>query len=398
MASHANRPSCPSNLRPRFVVIGNSENRRIHLSQKVLARFDLEPATIVSYLDLLEERVSLTSVVQPQTVVRLESPGENFEVERRLLAAGVDAAGEESYPYLSRSQVDELEFDRGLILNSRQWYLGFHRLLERIDRELADCEAVTLMNQPTDVAIMFDKCRCHSLCREAGIPVPESFGPIQSYDELVHHMGDSGRQRVFVKLAHGSSASGVVALYRNGKRHRAVTTADLVRENGEIRLYNSLRPRCYTDEDEIQAVINTLCRQRVHVEEWLPKASLGKATFDLRVVVIGGIARHVVVRQSHGPMTNLHLGNRRGDVVELRKRMGAERWSEMLATCERTMQLFPDTLYAGIDVCLSPGFHRHAVLEVNAFGDLLPDVLCDGKDTYTAEVEAVLNQLEATAC
>jgi len=378
-------------------VIGNPENRRIDLFQRALGRFDLEPATIVSYLDLLEERVTLRSVVRPQTIVRLESPGENFDVERRLLAAGADAAREESCPYLSRNQVNELEFDRGLILNSRQCYLGFHRLLGRIDRELDDCEAVTLMNQPSDVAIMFDKCRCHSLCRQAGIPVPESLGRIQSYDELVHHMERSGKRRVFVKLAHGSSASGVVALYRNGKRQRAVTTAELVRENGEVRLYNSLRPRCYTDASDIQTVVDTLCQQRVHVEEWLPKASLGKATFDLRVVVIGGADRHVVVRKSHGPMTNLHLGNRRGDVAELRQRMGAERWSEVLAACERTMELFPDTLYAGIDICLSPGFRRHAVLEVNAFGDLLPDVLCEGKDTYTAEVEVVLNQMETTA-
>jgi len=294
---------------------------------------------------------------------------------------------------LSRGQINELAFDRGLILNSRQWYLGFGHLLERIDQETADCEAVTKMNEPADVAIMFDKCRCHSLCRAAEIPVAESLGPVESYDELVQRMDESGRRRVFVKLAHGSSASGVVALYRNGKRQRAVTTAELVREGGDVRLYNSLRPRCYTDSSDIRIVVDTLCQQGVHVEEWLPKASLGKATFDLRVVVIGGAAQHVVVRQSRGPMTNLHLGNRRGDVAELQRRMGVERWSDMLATCERTMKLFPGTLHAGIDICLSPGFRKHAVLEVNAFGDLLPGVLCDGKDTYTAEMEAVLSQV-----
>lgn len=384
-------------LRPRFVVIGHPDNRRIHLFQVALARSGLEPATVVSYVELLEGRVPLRDVVEPQTIVRLESPGEDFILEQRLLATGADAARAESCSYIPRSQVDALTFDRGLILNSRQWYLGFQRLLERIDQEVADCGTVTQMNQPADVAVMFDKCRCHSVCRAAEIPVPQSLGSVKSYDELVEHMDESGRRRVFVKLAHGSSASGVVALYRNGKRQRAVTTAELVCEDGQIRLYNSLRPRCYTEPDDIRTLIDTLCRQRVHVEEWLPKASLGEATFDLRVVVIGGTARHVVVRQSHSPMTNLHLGNRRGDVAELRRRMGVKRWSDMLATCERTMELFPDTLYAGIDVCLSPGFRRHSVLEVNAFGDLLPGVLSEGKDTYTVEVEAVLERMAAIA-
>lgn len=377
-----------------FIVIGNPHNRRIHLFQTALARLDQKPAAVISYVDLLAERVSLRSIVETPAIVRLDSPGEDFEVERRLLAAGADAARTERTSCLPRSRVDELVFDRGLLLNSRQWYLGFQRLLQRIDRELAGCETVTKVNQPADVAIMFDKCRCHSLCREAGIPVPESFEQIQSYDELIHRMDKSGKRRVFVKLAHASSASGVVALYRNGQRQRAVTTAELVCEDGEVRLYNSLRPRCYTESDDIRSVIDTLCQQRVHVEEWLPRASLGRATFDLRVVVIAGVARHVVVRQSRSPMTNLHLGNRRGDVAELQQRMGAKRWSDMLATCERTMELFPDTLYAGIDVCLSPGFRTHSVLEVNAFGDLLPGVLCEGKDTYTAEVEATLERTE----
>ena len=44
----------------------------------------------------------------------------------------------------------------------------------------------------------------------------------------------------------------------------------------------------------------------------MPKAGLAGHVFDLRVVVIAGRARHAVVRMSRGPMTNLHLLNRRG--------------------------------------------------------------------------------------
>ena len=36
-----------------------------------------------------------------------------------------------------------------------------------------------------------------------------------------------------------------------------------------------------------------------------------------------------------------------------------------------------------------PDCARYAVLEANAFGDLLPGVLCEGMDTYEAEARAV---------
>jgi hypothetical protein len=45
-----------------------------------------------------------------------------------------------------------------------------------------------------------------------------------------------------------------------------------------------------------------------------------------------------------------------------------------------------DSLSAGLDLLLTPGFRRHAVLEINAFGDLLPGIFHDGLDTYGAEV------------
>jgi len=81
-----------SSLQPRFVVIGNPENRRIQLFQMALARLGLGPADVVSYVDLLAERVLLRNVIEPHAIVRLESPGENFEVEKQLLAAGADSA------------------------------------------------------------------------------------------------------------------------------------------------------------------------------------------------------------------------------------------------------------------------------------------------------------------
>jgi hypothetical protein len=88
-------------------------------------------------------------------------------------------------------------------------------------------------------------------------------------------------------------------------------------------------------------------------------------------------------------MTNLHLGNRRLDAGRLRDRMAPENWRSSLATCEQALALFPASMYAGVDVLVMPGLRKHAVLEINAFGDLLPGILFDDQDTYAAEVAAV---------
>ena len=57
---------------------------------------------------------------------------------------------------------------------------------------------------------------------------------------------------------------------------------------------------------------------------------------------------------------------------------------------ERAMEVFPRSLYAGIDLLIASDYRRHAVAEVNAFGDLLYGAMHDGKDPYTAEIEAAL--------
>ncbi|MCG8584155.1 MAG: hypothetical protein MI757_05530, partial [Pirellulales bacterium] len=88
----------------------------------------------------------------------------------------------------------------------------------------------------------------------------------------------------------------------------------------------------------------------------------------------------------------LHLGNERGDLDEVRRMLGDE-WLRVCNTCERTMRLFPRSLYAGVDVAVLPNLREHVVLEVNAFGDLLPGVTCDGKDTYGAEIDCVAGTL-----
>jgi hypothetical protein len=96
------------------------------------------------------------------------------------------------------------------------------------------------------------------------------------------------------------------------------------------------------------------------------------------------------VRLSRSPITNLHLLNDRAAPEELRRRMGEAAWLAAMGTCERATECFPTSLHGGVDLLIGTDFRRHALLEVNAFGDLLPGVTWEGKGTYEAEIAEVV--------
>lgn len=375
---------------PRVVVVGNPGGRRVSLFQESLVARGLAPAVIVPYADLLAGCATLEEVVTEGAVLRLDSPDRDFEVGRALIAAGADEDDEDAgAERIGRDDALRLDFDRGRILYPRQWYLGFRGLLRRLDRQRASCPPHAVMNRPEDIRVMFDKPTCHTLFEAHGVPCPPGLGTPRGYDDLRQRMARAGMRRVFVKLAHGSSASGVVALETDGRRVQATTTVEAVDSGGGLRLYNTRAVRRLTDECRVATVIDALCKERAHAERWVPKASLAGGPFDLRVVVIGRRAMHGVARVGRSPMTNLHLRSRRADPGLIRPRMTPGAWDQVLGSCERAAGVVPESLYAGVDLVISPGFRRHAVLEINAFGDLLPGVLFEGLDAYAAELAAL---------
>jgi hypothetical protein len=371
--------------------VANPDSRRVVLFQQALAGLGLPAARVVPWIDLLSGRATLASIVRPGSVVRIDSPGRDFAVEKALLAAGADVPDDPGPTRWTRAEVEALVFDKGRILCPRQWYLGFREALRQIEAQLACCPEHLLVCSPREIEVMFDKGLCHERLAAGGLAVAPPLGRPRSYDELRQRMQQTGRRRVFVKLAPGSSASGMAAYETSGRREQAISTVEMFHQGGELRLYNSRNLRRYTQHAQIVALIDALCREGVWVEQWIPKAGLDGHACDLRVLVIGGRPRHTVVRLGRGPMTNLHLKNRRGDVAMLRERMGDEAWQAGLETCTRAAALFPGCLHAGIDLLVTSGYHKHVVAEVNAFGDLLPGILHDGQDTYTAELLCLID-------
>ncbi len=351
----------------KLALICNPENRRASMFAAACASRGVE-VEVVSWSDVLDAgRVKLDAPV------RIDSPGENWRVESALLG------------------VEEAE-DRGRIRSFEGAYRGMCSALGRL-------EAPRWITPQAQIAAMFDKVETKRRLTAVGVSVPETYGLVRTFAELRRVTKSAGVRRCFVKPRHGSSASGVVALTMNERRVLAVTSCEMARaDDGMSRLYNSLKLRRYQTFEDVTAVIDTLGRlDELLVEEWVPKASAQGAAFDLRVVVIDGEPGHVVMRTSRHPMTNLHLGNARGDVDALRAQVGTKRWEGLLETAVGAYSAFGDALYAGVDLAFTPGFGRVTVFEVNAFGDLLPGVVdSQARSTYEAEVDAVLASLDTT--
>jgi glutathione synthase/RimK-type ligase-like ATP-grasp enzyme len=269
------------------------------------------------------------------------------------------------------------------------WYQGFGAALHRV-AAAAGAAGADLLADPSEILVLFDKRACHARLAAAGVPVPPGLpDAVASYEELRAALRARSWGRVFVKPAHGSSASGVVALQLAAGRVAATTSVELVRDGGRVRLYNSLRVRRYADERDVATIVDALAPDGLQVERWFPKAGLAGRVVDLRVLVVAGRPTHVVVRASRTPMTNLHLGGRRGDLDAVRAAAGEWHYAEALGTCVRVAALFPRCLQVGIDLMFSSDWRRHAVAEVNAFGDLLPGLLVNGRDTYAEQIRAV---------
>lgn len=367
-------------------VVGDPADVRTVSLRQELAGIGIATRVIDTRAVLRDPDAALVSI-PPGATVRLESPGRAHDLYRQLLAAGADEAAAEGGPTIPARAALELEDERGRIRCSRQWYLGFRRVL-RLAKGVLGGRGACFQNDPDELAVTLDKRATRARLAAAGVPIPCALGPVRSVADL-HRKLEAARRRGFLKPRHGSSAAGVLAVRLSPSGMLVADTTVASEGAGALlRLYNSRRVRRLTGDAEIGAIVDALAPQHLELEEWVPKAGLDGRTIDLRVVTIAGEPRHAVVRLARGPITNLHLSNQRCSAEVLRARLAPATWRAIEHSCRVTAAAFPGCLYLGLDVLVTAGLRGHRVIEVNGFGDLLKGVRHEGLTPYEAEARA----------
>ena len=369
-----------------FWILGNPENRRVSLFLNAALSMGLQTPSVYAYQDFLLSGLLPDKMFLPNTIIRIESPGENVEVRKLLIEKGLQNK-------LTKADIDTIRDhvnDHGRIGYGNAWYKGFSETMLHLDKELNLKGNAIFMNSPRNIISTFNKVECHKIFNANQIPVPRLLAYAGSYEELKNQMIQNKILKVFVKPAHSSSASGVVAFRLSGKKMEAVSSATIVKNSTEFAIYNFLKIQKYTNEKEISTLLDFILQENTVIEEWIPKAVIENSYFDFRVLVINGQAKHVVPRLSTTPITNLHLGNKRGVLEVIEHKIGKAKLLEVKAMAEKAAVCFPESLYLGVDVLLASDLKTIKILEVNAFGDLLPNLLHEGMDTYTTEINEIL--------
>ena len=351
-----------------IVVLGPATGSRIRSFAAACEAYRGRPPSILSWADFPAAPARLDALLEAGDYLRIETPDRDLASQASLYGGGTS----------------EAELGGGAIGSPSRLCAGLIAGIEaatgiaRQKGAMVSCEA-------RDVARAFDKTATLEALVAAGVPTARVLPGVSGWDSLCAAMSTAPMARVFVKVRHGSSASGMMALARNGGEWLAITTA-VVDAAGTLRATKNVR-RLH-GRQEIADLVNRLAPLGLHCEAWLPKIGIGGRTADVRVVVIGETLVPVL-RLSRHPMTNLHLDGERGLVDLLVQRIGEEAWQSAIQSVRRAATCFPSLQAAGVDLAILADGRRHAILEVNAFGDYVKDVTVDGLDSHAIQVRAI---------
>jgi hypothetical protein len=370
-----------------FIVIGNPENRRVTMFQAALAAQGLAAATVIAWRDLVAEGAAarvLGELPAGPAILRIDSAGEDEDIERALILRGEAPARAEGYAAaVDARRLEAIPRELGRILCPRQQHLGFIEVLREIEAAVHPAWRVT-QSVPA-IRDLFDKRVTSARWQAMGIPVPEFLTGVRDPEELRVQMRAQGWSSVFVKVASSSSASCLAIFTIDARGEHAITT---VEDTGKAR-YNTRKLQRLTTARAIDRLLGFLLSEGSQIECAIPKAGLGEGYFDLRVLTIDGEPAFIVVRSAPHPITNLHLGGQRGDLEDLKARVPAASWEAAMASCVRVQQA-SGAFHVGIDLMFEPGLRAHRVIEGNAFGDLLPNLVKDGLDVYGWQIARLL--------
>jgi hypothetical protein len=360
-----------------WILIGNPENRRVKDFERALAQQGQVCARVFSHLELLGEPDRLLQAMPENALVRIDSWGENDDVTRALWGLGQAGARARGVECVQVSGLKDRP-EHGEVLAPTQLHLGALAHLENLNRRFAKRPGWKIQQDPAGIVLAFDKRNTHDLFIQTDLPAAPVLLPVKNADALDEAMEARGLKAVFVKHRYSSSAS-CLAFY--DRKNGVVRTSLEVRGD---RRFNSLKMRHETGQ-RARDILDFILSEGAHVEAALKKAKWEGAYFDLRILVIGGEPVFTVMRQNRHPVTNLHLGGWRGDVDAFFEKLSDETRQNMDDIC-RQVAVLVGLHHIGVDLMLKPDLESPTLLEINAFGDLLPGLSRDGLDAYGWEI------------
>ena len=214
----------------------------------------------------------------------------------------------------------------------------------------------------------------------AGLPCPAELPP-PAIRRLLDGLRTHGFKTAYVKLNTGSAATGIAVVHASDDPPWAITSL-MRRADG---FYNTRRSSAFTGAD-LTAVLQFLIQEGVIIQKGIPMAQIDGQNFDVRVVVLYGRPAFTIFRLSSLPMTNLHLGGRRGRLESCRAHVPTRAWLDAIDHCVEAAQLYPCAV--GVDLLFERGYLHHFILEMNAFGDFFPGLTdADGRTIHRAEIK-----------
>jgi hypothetical protein len=383
---------------PRYLAIANPDSLRWRAYATALQAYwqtrGVDPhVTVLPWREVVPREGNLDGLpaFDAPAIVRLESPGRDWDVTKLLLQAGCRATGEEDH-------FGDLSYRKGELVRPGLFNAGFRRVLEGLQRAFDVRPHLHLTAWPSEVAEMFDKNATAARLSQAGIPVPASLEwrvggvePPLLESSSANRGGSTPPARLldelrrwdtaYVKLNTGSSASAIAVVRPRVETPYAIST--IVRMDGAF--WSSRRLQRHTGDD-LDAILAFLLREGVCVQQGIRMATIDGDNFDVRVVMIHGQPAFTIFRLSHHPMTNLHLGGRRGDETHCRAAIPTRAWLDAMDHCLETAQLYKSVM-VGIDLLFEQGYRKHYILEVNAFGDFFPDLVdAQGRSVHHFEI------------
>ncbi|MCI9078249.1 MAG: hypothetical protein HFH68_04895 [Lachnospiraceae bacterium] len=262
-------------------------------------------------------------------------------------------------------------------------------IYQDILKRMSSCRCCFL-NTPEAILNVLDKRAAKKELARHGIPVTNMvLDNVNSAGELLDFMKCNKEYSLFIKPVNYSGAAGVLALRLNPVtgRMKLYTSCRL----SEGKLYNTKKLFAIDNSTEIINIIDKLAGKDnrnsmpgLIAEKWHPKDSFNGMSYDLRVVLQFGNVRHIVVRQSSGPVTNLHLNNNALDFKELNLPGSIE--DDIREICKRAAGIFKGLDVSGIDVMLDRGSRKPRIIEINGQGDLIYQDIFSENKIYTEQV------------